>query len=292
MRSAFESEEWIDRIVINPDAELHRKKTNKTINEAKGEKQRFADRMKKNDPTIDFKRTMTPKSAETSALAATPSPADQTQQQSDQDTAIQSPAKIKTDTDMSPAPRLPKRLKTSQGHVDQPEGFGRSSAYESDISQRQQPLERLATDQDQQALQAPQDGNLDGGFTDSRLGEEAFDWPMEGPSQQTDPGFSTPDMSQAYVAPSRDHSTATYDGQPAYAQRGTLALDPNPLNVSGPIKDYGFGLYFGPADPRFNGQQPSDWDGLPAMGPSESQHHQDEDHEDQAEDRDSVHYDG
>ncbi|KAK7716485.1 hypothetical protein SLS64_003639 [Diaporthe eres] len=288
---AFESEEWIDRIVINPDAELHRKKTNKTINEAKGEKQRFADRMKKNDPTIDFKRTMTPKSADTNPSAATPSPADQAQQQSDQVTAIQSPT-IQTASETSPAPRLSKRLKTSQDHVDQPEDLGPSSAYDSNTRQRQQPLERQASDHDQQALQAPQDGNLDGGFTDSRLGEEAVDWPMEGPFQQTDPGFSTPGMSQAYVAPSRDHGTSTYDGQPAYAQRGTLALDPNPLNVSGPIKDYGFGLYFGPADPRFCGQQPSDWDGLPAMGPRESQYHQDEDQENQAEDRDLVHYDG
>ncbi|KAL2283710.1 hypothetical protein FJTKL_09757 [Diaporthe vaccinii] len=292
VRSAFESEEWVDRIVINPDAELHRKKTNKTINEAKGEKQKFADRMKKNDPTIDFKRTMTPKSAETSALAATPSPADQAQQQSNDGTAIQSPTQIETDTDMSPAQRLSKRLKTSEGHVDQPEEFGRSSAYESNISQRQQPLERQPRDQGQQALQAPQDGNLDGGFADSRLGEEAVDWPMEGRSQQTDPRLFSPGMSQPYVAPIRDHGTARYDGQPAYAQRGMLALDPNPLNVSGPIKDYGSGLYFGPADPRFHGQQPGGLDGFPAMEPSESQYYQDEDQENQAEDRDSVHYDG
>lgn len=290
MRSAFESEEWIDRIVINPDAELHRKKTNKTINEAKGEKQKFADRMKKNDPTIDFKRTLTPRSAETNPSTTTPSPADQAQQQSDQGTTIQSPG-IQTDSETSISPRLSKRLKTSQDQADQPEDFGPYSAYDSNIIQPQQPLERQATDQGQQALQAPQDGSLDGGFTDSILGEEAVDWPMAGRSQQTDRGLSTPGMSQAYVAPSIDHGTARHDGQPAYAQGGTLALDPNPLNVSGPIKDYGFGLYFGPADPRFHGQQPSDSDGFRAMGPSESQY-QDEDQENQAEDRDSVHYDG
>lgn len=292
MRSAFESEEWIDRIAINPDAELHRKKTNKTINEAKGEKQKFADRMKKNDPTINFKDIVRPKSAETSTSAATPSPADQdeAQQQSNHGTAIQSPTQIQTTPDTSPALRLSKRLKTSQGHVDQHEEFGPSSAYESNISQRQQPLERQATDQGQQALQGPQDGSLDGGFPDSRLGEEAVDWPMEGRSQQTDPGFPSTGMSQDHATPGRGNNAARHDGQHAYAQRGMLTLDPNPFNVSGPIRDYGVGLY-GPADPGFHDQSPGGWDGLRAMGPSERQY-QDEDQENQAEDRDSIHYDG
>ncbi|KAG6361164.1 hypothetical protein INS49_009388 [Diaporthe citri] len=291
-RSAFESEEWIDRIVINPDAELHRKKTNKTINEAKGEKQKFANMMKKNDPTIDFKHTMSPKSAETGTSAATPGPADQAQQQSDQGTAIQSP-QIQTGPDTSPAPRLSKRIKTSKDQAGQPEMLGPSSASESNINQDQQPFERQATDQGQHDLQAPHDGSLDDGFTDSRLGEEAIDWSTEERSQQTDPGFPSAGMSQAFAGPGRGHGTASHDGQPAYQQLGTLALDPNPFSVAGPINDYGSGLY-GPPDPGFHGQRTGGWAGFQPIGQSEG-HYQDEDQksqEDRGEDKGSVHYDG
>lgn len=251
--------------------------------------------MKKNDPTINFKDIVRPKSAETSTSAATPSPEDQdeAQQQSNHGTAIQSPTQIQTAPDTSPAPRLSKRLKTSQGHVDQHEEFGPSSACESNISQRQQSLERDGTDQGQQALRAPQDGSLDGGFTDSRLGEEAVDWSMERPSHQTDPGFPSAGMSQAYAAPGGAHGTARNDRQPEYAQSGTLALDPDPFNVPGPIRNYGFGLY-GPADPEFHGQPSGGWPEFGAIGPSESRYQDEGQHnqENQAEDRDSIHYDG
>lgn len=292
MRSAFESEEWIDRIIINPDAELQRKKTNKTINDAKAAKQKFAERMKKSDPTIDFKNTTSPKSAETSPSAANPSPADQDQQQSSQGSAIQSP-RIQTASDSSSASRRSKRIKTAQDQVDQPEEFGPSSAYERNISPRQRLLESQATDQGQQDLQTSQDGSLDYGFADPRLGEEAVDWPMEVPFQQMESAFASPGMSQAYAAPGGGYDTASNDVQSPYAQPGMLALDPNPFNVPGPIHDYDSGLY-GPVDPGFVGQTPGGWAGLRAMGPSDGQYRDEdeENQEDQAVDRDSVHYDG
>lgn len=292
MRSAFESEEWIDRIIINPDAELQRKKTNKTINDAKAAKQKFAERMKKSDPTIDFKNTTSPKSAETSPSAANPSPADQGEQQSSQGGDIQSP-RIQTASDSSPASRRSKRVKTSQDQTGQAEELGPSSAYEGNISPRQQPLESQATDHGQQDLQTPQDGSLDYGFADSRLGEEAVDWPMEVPFQQMESAFASPGMSQAYAAPGGGYDTASNDAQSPYAQPGMLALDPNPFNVPGPIHDYDSGLY-GPADPGFQGQTPGIRSGFRAIGPGEG-HYQDgdeEDQENQGEDRDSVHCDG
>lgn len=292
VRSAFESQEWIDRIVTNPNAELHRKKMNKTINDVKAEKHKFADKMKKNDPTINFKKTSSPKSAETNPLAATPSPADQAQQQSDQGTAVQSD-QIQTAPNTSPAPRRSKRVKISQEQADQPEELGPSSASESNTSQRQQPLEWQATEPGQQNLQAPQDGSRDDGFADAGQGEETTAWSMEGGSQQSDPAFVSPGIPQAYAVTGGGHGTDTPDGQPAYAQLGPLALDPNPFNVAGPIHDYGFGIY-GPADPGFHGQLPGGWAGLRPIGPSEGQDRGEDqpNQEDQAEDRDSVHHDG
>lgn len=269
VRSAFESDEWIARIAIDPDAELHRKRTNKTINDAKTDKQKFAERMKRQDPTISFKDTMSPNTS-----TAVPSPVVQTQQQqSDQGPAVPSPrAQIGPD---SSSLRPSKRVKTSQEQADQPEMAATPSSYESNTSQGQQPLEGQATDQDQQSLQAAEDESLDDGFTEPGLSEQAIHWSMDDRSEQKEPDFASTGMSQPSTIPSGGHGTAGHDGQAAYAQGATLALDLNPFNSPGPIQQYGFRLY-GPADPGFHGQPPGGKTGFRAISPDESQY-QDED---------------
>lgn len=289
VRSAFISNEFIDRIAVNPNAELERKRTNKEINDMKGRKQKYAEKMKEKDPSINFKTTMSPKSAETNTSAAVPGPAAQTEQQSDQGSAVPSP-QDETDSDVSPGPAPSKRVKISQEAIDQlQEEAGPSSAYENNINQREQPLEWRATNHRQQELQNPQDGSFDDGPTSLRLGEEATYWAVDGVSEQTEQGSGPFGMSQAHVAPGGGHGTAGHDGQVVFAQGGPLNLDPNPFNVPGPMREYGFGTD-DRATPEFHRQRSSGMAGFRFFRSDQSQY-QDEDHSGQ-ENHYSTHYDG
>lgn len=288
VRSAFQSNEWIDRIAMNPNEELERKRTNKEINDTKGRKQKFAEEMKKKDPSINFKNSMSPKSAETNTSAASPGPSAQTKQRSNQGSAIPSP-QAETDSDASPVPPPSKRLKISQQPIDQLEDAGSSSAYENNVNQPQQHLEDPATNHDQQELQTPQDGSFDNDPTSLRLGETASYWAVDGASEQMERGSAPFGMSQAHVAQGGGHGTAGHDGQVVFAQGGPLNLDPNPLNVPGPIREYGFGNY-GQAAPGFHRQHSTGRARFQLFRPDESQY----EYEDQQgqEDHQSTHYDG
>lgn len=289
VRSAFVSNEFIDRIAVNPTAELERKRTNKVVNDTKGEKQKYADKMKEKDPSINFKTTMSPKSAETNTSAAIPGPAAETEQQSDQGSAVRSP-QDETDSDASPGSAPSKRVKISQEPIDQlQEEAGPSSAYENNVNQREQPLEERATDHREQELQTPQDGSFDSDPTSPRLGEEAAYWAVDGVSEQMERGSTPFGISQAHVAPGGGRGTAGHDGQVVFAQGRPLNLDPNPLNVPGPIRGYGFGTY-GLATTDFHRQRSSGMTGFRSFRSGESQY-QDEDDQCQ-EDRYYTHYDG
>lgn len=289
VRSAFDSNEWIDRIAVNPNLELERKRTNKEINDTKGRKQKYAEKMKEKDPSINFKTSMSPKSGETNASAAIPGPAAQTEQQSDQGSAVPSP-QDETDSDASPGPAPSKRVKISQEPIDQiQEEAGPSSAYENNINQREQPLEDGATDHRVQELQTPQDGSFDDDPASPRLDEEATYWAVDGVSEQMERGSPPFGMSQDHAAPGGGHGTAEHDGQVVFAQSGPLNLDPNPFNVPGPIREYGFGTY-GRATPEFHRQRSSDMAGFRLFESDEGQY-QGEDHQGQ-ENHYSTHYDG
>lgn len=275
VRSAFQSNEWIDRIAMNPNEELERKRTNKEINDTKGRKQKFAEEMKKKDPSINFKNSMSPKSAETNTSAATPGPAAQTEPQSDQGSAVPSP-QAETNSDASQGSQPSKRVKISQESIDQlEEEAGPSSACENNVNQREQPLEERATDHDQQELQTPQDGSFDDDLTGPRVGEEATYWAVDGGSEQVERGSAPFGMSQAHVAPGGGRGTAGHDGQFVFAQGGPLNLDPNPFNVPGPIREYGLVTY-GPAAPGFHRQRSGGRARLQFFRPDESQY-EDED---------------
>lgn len=291
VRSAFDSNKWIDRIAVNPNAELELKRTNKAVNDTKSQKQKFADKMKKKDPSINFKTTMSPMSAETNTSAAIPGPAAQTEQQSDQGSAVPYP-QDEMDSDVSPrrGPAPSKRVKLSQEPIDQlQEEAGPSSAYENNGNQREQPLEERATDHRQQELQTPQDGSFDIDPTSPRLSEEATYWSVDGGSEQVERGSDPFGMSQAHAAPGGGHGTAGHDGQVVFVQSGPLNLDPNPLNVPGPIREYGFGTD-DRATPEFHRQRSSGMAGFRAFRSDESQYHE-EDHQDQ-ENHYWTHYDG
>lgn len=289
VRSAFQSNEWIDRIAVNPSAELERKRTNKEINDTKGRKQKYADKMKEKDPSINFNTTMSPKSSETNTSAAIPGPAAQTEQQSDQGSAVPSP-QDETDSDISPGPAPSKRVKISQEPIDQiQEEAGPSSACENDLNQREQPLEERATDHREQELQTAQDGSFDNDPASPRLGEEATNWAMDGGSEQMERGSGLFGMSQAHVAPGGGHGTAGHDGQVVFAKGGPLNLDPNPFNVPGPMREYGFGTD-DRAAPEFHRQRSSGMAGFRFFRSDQSQY-QDEDHSGQ-ENHYSTHYDG
>lgn len=288
VRSAFQSNEWIDRIAVNPDEELERKRTNKKINDTKGRKQKFAEEMKKKDPSIDFKNNVSPKSAETNNSAAIPSPAAQTEQQSNQGSAVPSP-QAETDSDASPASPPSKRVKISQEPIDQlEEEDGPSSPYENNANQREQPPEERAIDHDQQELQTPQDGSFDDDPTSPRLDEEATYWAVDGGSEQMERGSAPFGMSRAHVASGGGHGTAGHDGQFIFAQGGPLNLDPNPFNVPGPIREYDFGTY-GPAAPDFHRQRSRGRARFRVFRPDESQY-EDEDRQGQ-DGHYSTHYD-
>lgn len=289
VRSAFNSNEWIERIAINPDAELDRKRTNKEINDTKARKQKFAEEMKKKDPSINFKNSMSPQSAETNTSAATPGPAAQTEQESDQCSAVPSP-RAETDSDASPGPQPSKRVKISQESIDQlQEEAEPSSAYENNVNQREQPLEGRATDQGYLELQTPQDGSFDDDLTSPRVGEEATYWAVDGDSEQVERGSAPFGMSQAHVAPGGGRGMAGDDGQFVFAQGVPLNLDPNPFNVPGPIREYGLGTY-GPAAPEFHRQRSGGRARFRVFRPDESQY-EDEDRQNQ-DGHYSTHYDG
>jgi hypothetical protein len=55
VKSAFEGDDWIARIAMNPAVELKRKRDNRTINEGKNQKQMFATMMKRRVPDLNFK---------------------------------------------------------------------------------------------------------------------------------------------------------------------------------------------------------------------------------------------
>lgn len=255
MRSAFESDEWIERIAINPDAELHRKRTNKALNDAKNEKQKFAQRMKQQDPNISFKDTASSQQATAGISTAVPSPVVQLQQQqqpSDQGSAVPS-TQAQMGSDSSPL-RPAKRVKISQEQADQPETAATSSIHEIKSSQCQQPMEGQAANQGQQVLQVPHDGSLDDGedsFTGHKRSDKAAHRSMDERSEM-EPGFASAGISQPSTISSGGRGTAGRDGQVTYAQGVSLSLDPNPFTAPGPIQQYTSDLY-GPDDPRFHG---------------------------------------
>lgn len=287
VRSAFESQEWVDRIAINPDFELKRKKTNKGGNDRKDRKRKFADEMKKRDPTINFEGTTSRGSATPSTSAATPSPAPQAQQLPGQGgTDVQPAAQIQPAApEASPAPRLSKRTRVKQ-EAEQPAQSVPSSAYESNISKYQQLSAGQAIGQGHQGLHAPLDGSLDGGGSSApALGEQAIQTSMGGRPQQMAPGFAFPGMLQVAATPGGHQGTAEPEGSVFLAPGSMLALDSNPFNVPGPIQQYATEIYRR-ADPGLHYQAPT------GPGEFQSQGEGQQGQEDESEDHDLYHYGG
>lgn len=285
VRSAFESQEWVDRIAINPDFELKRKRMNKGLNDKKDRKRKFADEMKKRDPTINFDNTASRGSATPSTSAATPSPAPQSQQLPGQGTDLQ-PAEVQAAApNASPAPRASKRTRVKK-EAEEPAQSVPSSVYEGNISRYPQLAEGTAIGQGHQGLHTPLDGSLDvGGSSAPVLGEEAIYRLMGGRPEQMAPASFFPGMIQAPAPPGGGHGTAAPEGQVFLAPGAMLDLDPNPFNVPGPIRQYGRGLYHRD-DHGFQDQPPTGPGEIQFQGEGQ-QGQQNED-----EDQDPYHYGG
>lgn len=285
VRSAFESQEWVDRIAINPDFELKRKRMNKGGNDKKDRKRKFADEMKKRDPTINFDNTASRGSATPSTSAATPSPAPQAQQLPGQGTDVQ-PAQVQPAApDVSPAPRASKRTRVKK-EAEEPAQSVPSSAYASNISGYPQFADGTAIGQGHQGLHTPLDGSLDvGGSSAPALGAEAIYRSMDGLPEQMAPASFFPGMIQAPAFPGGGNGSAAPEGQFFFAPGAMLDLDPNPFNVHGPIQQYGRGLYHRD-DHGFQSQPPTGPGEIQFQGEGQKgQQNENEDH-------DLIHYGG
>lgn len=198
--------------------------------------------MKKDDPTINFKNYQSIKSTQASTSDANPSPEGQAQKQPSQGTDIPSPQPQMTQ-DLNPTQRPSKRVKTSHKQPDQPEESGPSLAYRINTSQTQQLSEGQVKRSGCQSLPAPHDADLDAGSTESRPGNQALRRSMDERPRQREPDLASPSAPHSFATPRRGHGTTGNSGQVASSQGGTLALDPNPFHVPGPIQQYDLGLY-------------------------------------------------